>query len=74
MNRLENLYFSTFGQYPQEIKPLLGAGSNRKYFRLIGPTVVIGTIGESLQENEAFIYFSNLFSSKNLPVPLASSL
>ena len=69
MNRLENLYFSTFGQYPQEIKPLLGAGSNRKYFRLIGPTIVIGTIGESLQENEAFIYFSNLFSSKNLPVP-----
>lgn len=69
MNRLENLYFSVFGQYPQEIKPLLGAGSNRKYFRLIGPAIVIGTIGESRQENEAFIYFSNLFSSKNLPVP-----
>ena len=61
MNRLENLYFSVFGQYPQEIKPLLGAGSNRKYFRLIGPAIVIGTIGESRQENEAFIYFFFFF-------------
>lgn len=69
MKRLENLYFSTFGQNPESITPLSGAGSNRRYFRLTGNPTVIATIGESRNENDAFIYFSGLFSSQQLPVP-----
>lgn len=69
MDRLEKLYCSVFGQMPKAVMPLPGAGSNRRYFRLTGVESVIGTIGVSCQENNAFIYFSELFASRQLPVP-----
>lgn len=74
MKRLEELYVSYFGLQPQAIVSLSGAGSNRQYYRLAGETTVIGTIGESVQENKAFIYFSEVFSLQKLPVPKVLSV
>lgn len=66
---LSALYHQTFGTFPTDIIPLTPAGSNRQYFRVIGDAVVIGVIGTSVAENEAFIYLSDNFSTKKLPVP-----
>lgn len=66
---LSTLYNNVFGSMPTDIQPLTPAGSNRRYFRLRGQETVIGVIGTSEAENEAFIYLSEHFSSKNLPVP-----
>lgn len=67
---LQDLYKQLFGSLPENIKPLTKAGSNRQYFRLSGSkATVIGVIGTSIEENEAFIYLSNHFTSKGLPVP-----
>ena len=66
---LSILYKQTFGVSPDGISPLTPAGSNRQYFRLTGPETVVGVIGTSVAENNAFIYLSNHFISKNLPVP-----
>ena len=35
MNLLKELYFKSKGTYPNHIEPLSGAGSNRKYYRII---------------------------------------
>lgn len=66
---LSILYKQTFGVSPDWISPLTPAGSNRQYFRLTGPETVVGVIGTSVAENNAFIYLSRHFISKNLPVP-----
>lgn len=59
-----------------EIKPLVGAGSNRKYYRLFhNNNTYIGVIGESVAENEAFIYLAEhlLGTGKRVPKVLAVS-
>ncbi|MBO4332678.1 MAG: phosphotransferase [Paludibacteraceae bacterium] len=53
-------------------KLIKGEGSNRKYYRLTrtpGGDSCIGVIGEDRKENEAFIYLSEHFKGKGLPVP-----
>ncbi|MDE7092968.1 MAG: phosphotransferase [Muribaculaceae bacterium] len=57
------------GQQPEKIIELPASGSNRRYFRLEGPQSIIGAIGTSREENEAFIYMADKFGSKGLPVP-----
>lgn len=53
-----------------EIKPLVGAGSNRKYYRIYHENnTYIGVIGESVAENEAFIYLSEHLLGKGKRVP-----
>ena len=71
MQRLVTLYTATFGKKPHDIKPLAGAGSSRSYYRLLGndSTSVIGTVGDDVRENEAYIAFSRHFSQRGLPVP-----
>lgn len=66
---LEKLYTQTTGHTPHSIEALPGAGSNRKYFRLHGAPTVIGVKGTTEAENKAFIYMSNHFAEKNIPVP-----
>ncbi len=66
---LSILYKQIFGVSPDGMSPLTPAGSNRQYFRLTGPETVVGVIGTSVAENNAFIYLSRHFISKNLPVP-----
>lgn len=51
-----------------ELLPL--SGSVRRYYRLYsGKQTWIGTYGDNVKENEAFIYFSRNFHAKGLPVP-----
>lgn len=70
MKKLEKLYEQTFGCSPEKTVRLAGAGSSREYFRMEGPgKSVIGTYGKEIRENRAFVYLSNLFSGKGLPVP-----
>ena len=63
MQRLVTLYTATFGKKPHDIKPLAGAGSSRSYYRLLGndSTSVIGTVGDDVRENEAYIAFHAIF-------------
>jgi aminoglycoside/choline kinase family phosphotransferase len=71
MQKLIDLYRQWKGAEPANVHQLAGAGSNRSYFRLTdqdGQTV-IGVIGTSRDENHAFIYLTEHFSRRKLPVP-----
>ena len=67
--KIEKLYADYTGRFPEHIEVLPGAGSNRRYFRMRGTQNVIGVYGNSTEENRAFIYMSNHFRRKGLPVP-----
>ena len=55
---------------PRRIELLPQAGSDRRYFRIhTDSRTWIATHGNNVPENEAFIYFSNHFRERNLPVP-----
>lgn len=68
---LQQLYSQCFTAPLKTITPLTGSGSNRQYFRLVGQDAqsCIGVIGESRKENESFIYLTQHFTKKSLPVP-----
>ncbi|GFI05545.1 nucleotide-binding protein YvcJ [Muribaculaceae bacterium] len=55
----------------KSFEPITGSGSNRRYWRVVRAdgTSVIGAIGTVTTENDAFIYLSGYFSSRDLPVP-----
>lgn len=52
------------------IEPISSSGSNR-YYAIIyyDDSTILGCNNRNVRENEAFIYFSNLFYESNLPVP-----
>lgn len=67
---LTSLYRQATGVLPDKTVELTGSGSNRRYYRLEGSAgTCIGVIGESVEENKAFIKLANRFSDRNLPVP-----
>ncbi len=67
---LLKLYESHFGHPADSIDELPSSGSNRRYFRLNGPSGhVIGVVGTNVLENRAFLEFDRHFASKGLPVP-----
>lgn len=66
---LKNLYLKVTGKATTEVVELPSSGSNRRYFRLMGYPSLIGAIGTSLEENNAFIYIDKHFHEKGLPVP-----
>ena len=69
-NKLQYLFERSTGEKLDSVVELSAAGSNRKYFRLKGEkSTLIGTCGESLDENKAFCEISKHFSSKGLNVP-----
>lgn len=75
MKNLLNFAEQFLGQ-KAEIKPLAGAGSNRKYFRVFcGESTYVGVIGENVDENEAFIYLAEHLGriGKRVPKVLAVS-
>ena len=64
------LYKNWIGSPAVSIDVLPQSGSERRYFRLFGNNEsVIGTYGANHRENETFLYFSELFGKKKLPVP-----
>ena len=71
MQQLIELYRDWCGSVPANTERLAGAGSNRAYYRMYDGEgrSVIGCVGTSREENEAFIYLSRHFASKQLPVP-----
>ena len=67
---MEQLYKTYYGTVPENIVPLTGSASNRRYYRLSsGAGTCIGVEGTDKQENEAFITISRHFKAKNIPVP-----
>lgn len=71
MEQLIQLYRQWTGEEPAHVAQLPGAGSNRKYYRFtdhLGKTV-IGVIGNSKDENHAFVFLDQHFCLRQLPVP-----
>ncbi len=71
MKQLVELYTRWTGEQPAHVAKLEGAGSNRIYYRLTARSgsTVIGVVGTSRDENHAFIYLSEHFTDRKLPVP-----
>lgn len=71
MNGLISLYKGWRGIAPVAVEKLPGAGSNRRYYRMMDADggSVIGAIGTSREENNAFIYLSDHFTRAGLSVP-----
>ena len=69
MERLRKLYEQYVGSEPTEIVLMDKAGSNRSYYRLHGERSIVGVIGESREENDAFIYMARHFREQGLSVP-----
>lgn len=66
---LNRLYTSYVGKPATDIIELPSSGSNRRYFRLVGPKTLVGVSGTSTEENNAFICMASHFRAKGLPVP-----
>lgn len=66
---LKALYRQFTGSDCGQVVDLPLSGSNRRYYRLTGEPTLIGVVGTSREENNAFIYMSGHFASKGLPVP-----
>lgn len=71
MKELTELYVRWAGKQPTNVEKLVGAGSNRQYYRLTDEkgATVIGVVGTSKDENKAFIYLAKHFMRRRLPVP-----
>ena len=52
---LNELYKNFTGNDATEIAEMPSSGSNRRYFRLKGEHTLIGVVGTSVEENNAFI-------------------
>lgn len=68
---VSQFYKSWCGKLPEQVDVLPQSGSDRRYFRVFGEQghSVIATHGLNVEENEAFIYFSNHFKGLQLNVP-----
>ncbi|MBP5341446.1 MAG: phosphotransferase [Bacteroidales bacterium] len=70
METLRQLFADWAGEPCSECLIIGANGSNRQYYRLLGPTkTAIGTVANDLRENEAFFAFSAHFRDKGIPVP-----
>ncbi len=71
MEKLIELYISFKKEKPLSAEKIPGAGSNRQYYRMTGAdgASVIGAIGTSRDENNAFISLARHFVRRQIPVP-----
>ncbi len=71
LDTIEKVYESWSGKPSVSIDVLPQSGSERRYFRIhTGKGYsLLATYGANIQENESFLYFSNHFYKKQLPVP-----
>lgn len=68
---LQSLFAQTTGREAELVMPLTPAGSNRRYYRLVADEKsLIGVIGTSVEENEAFLAIDKQLRSKGLSVPV----
>ena len=69
IDAISELYKEWKGTGHKQLDVLPQSGSERRYFRLYDTNEsVIGTYGANIKENETFIYFSDHFRKKDLPV------
>ena len=70
MEQLEALFVSAYHTEPEEIIPLSGSGSNRRYFRMSASgKTCMGVLGTDVSENEAFLTICGHWKSKGIAVP-----
>ena len=71
MQKLIDLYKEWKGAEPANVQQIPGGGSNRTYFRMTDHEgqSIIGVIGTSRDEDHAFIYLTEHFNRRKLPVP-----
>lgn len=69
--KLRQLYAARFGEEAASIRPIAAAGSARQYYRMSSADgqTVIGTVGNDVEENDAFCYLTRHFTAHKLPVP-----
>lgn len=67
---LQRLFTICFGKPAAKVEALSGSGSDRRYFRLSSDEVsVVGSYNPNHTEHTTFLYLSDHFRSKKLPVP-----
>lgn len=70
MDGLLELYRKAIGGPDPDVERMAGAGSNRAYYRLKTPAgSMVGVVGTSIEENEAFIFLTHHFTGAGLNVP-----
>lgn len=70
VSALRDLFYQQIGDPIQAMEQLPLAGSNRQYYRIKSKhQSLIGVIGTSFEENNAFIYMAQHFENIGLPVP-----
>lgn len=75
MERLKSLCRCVWGTDSDSIEQIKGAGSNRRYYRLVkGNDTLIGVIGTSAEENKSFCYLAKQFADRGIPVPAVYAL
>ena len=68
---LVRLFVAHFGHAPRSVLEIAGDGSNRVYFRLIGPDLetAIGAYGPDADENRTFFAYTQSFREAGIAVP-----
>lgn len=67
---LTRLFHAQFNEAPISIEPLAATGSYRQYFRLQAKeNTVLGVYNEDIQENKAYLSFTNTFLKNGIKVP-----
>lgn len=67
---LRELYTTRFGEQPDVITRMSGAGGDRIYYRMSSPAAgCIGTVGDSEADCRAFLALDSAFRRHDIPVP-----
>ena len=67
---LKTLFRQTVGCDADSLRPLTPAGSNRRYYRLqAGDLSLVGVVGTSIEENEAFLAIDSQLHRAGIHVP-----
>jgi aminoglycoside/choline kinase family phosphotransferase len=68
---LVRLFVDHYGRAPRSVLEIAGDGSNRVYFRLIGPDLetAIGAFGPDADENRTFLAYTRAFHDAGIAVP-----
>ena len=68
---LKTLFRQFVGRDVESVRPLTPAGSNRRYYRLqAGDVSLVGVVGTSKEENEAFLMIANQLHRSGVRVPV----
>ena len=72
---LETLFRQVTGSAADSIRALTPAGSNRRYYRLqAGETSLVGVVGTSVEENEAFLLIAGQLHQAGVNVPVVRAV